>query len=131
MSNVCDLTGPKAPADPASGGDYRNFRPLAVKDLLVKWQKGDPICKETLLVRSADAEGNWVGEAEHECLPDFSCCYPDLLATQEMRNRFVAAYASDNHAETELLLSAFLEAMLMSGAPKVPYIAGAPIGPIH
>ena len=57
----------------------------------------------------------WVsGESVHttktkECVPDFSCCHPYLLAPEAVRRSFVAADAKERGRFLSFFLSAFLD----------------------
>ncbi len=66
------------------------------------------------------------GESVHnkergECTPDFSCCRPELLAPQDVRQAFIDA----DEDRRELFLLGFLGAAL---AHKDVYIAGTSTG---
>ena len=63
------------------------------------WQEGKPI---------HDTERN-------ACCPDFSCCIPELLAPQEVRDKFV----NGDDGERGRLLHAFLILMLMHNERKL------------
>ena len=125
---VCDVTLERAPAESAEERDdtsYRIFRPVSVLDTLKAWQSGAEICKEQLMSRTADSQGVWLGPAEHECLPDFSCCIPTLLAPQATRDAFVTAFEAERHDITGDMLSNFLTAMLATTIPDTrPHVAG-------
>lgn len=125
---VCDVTLERAPAESAGERDdtsYRQFRPKSTLDTLKEWRSGVQICKEQLMVRAADSQGNWLAPAEHECLPDFSCCIPTLLAPQATRDAFVTAFEAERHDITGDMLSNFLTAMLAAIVTnKTPYVAG-------
>lgn len=72
----------------------------------------------------------WVkGTPEHndergECCPDFSCCVPSLLASDEDRRLYADACESGNDAVKMAMLGGFLgRAMEQHGKPKV-HLAG-------
>lgn len=124
---ICDVTLERAPAEANGERDctsYRRFRPVDMLDALKAWQTGTPYCKEQLMVRTADSAGNWLGPAEHECLPDFSCCRPALLAPQATRDAFVKAYVEERDDITGDMLSTFLTALMMTEQSGTPYVAG-------
>lgn len=61
------------------------------------------------------------GESIHldgSCTPDFSCCEPELLATPEVRQAFVAG----SDVERVKLLGHFLHAGLARAAGGVPIV---------
>lgn len=62
------------------------------------------------------------GESVHnpdrdECCPDFSCCKPDLVASQAEKEAFVAAYKIGDEQSTTALLAGFAGALLRSMDP--------------
>jgi len=76
---------------------------------LIEWVKGNPVHNYE----------------DGECCPDFSCCYPDLLAPAEVRKAFCNAETKgDNDTKSRMLgefLSKFLEAKMPD---KNVHIAG-------
>lgn len=68
-------------------------------------------------------EGWLNGEPKHgdQCVPDFSCCRPELLAPKEVREVFMQAYEADNERVIMRLCMEFLGAAF-SG--KKVHIAG-------
>lgn len=60
----------------------------------------------------------WVaGQSVHnherdECCPDFSCCQPELLASEEERVMFRDAYINGNQDLIDSMLMMFLTVML-------------------
>jgi hypothetical protein len=58
------------------------------------------------------------------CLPDFSCCMPQLLAPKEERELFVKLYLTNQHSECERMLMMFLGRALPLIRDKKVYIAG-------
>lgn len=83
-----------------SGNTYRE----RVNDQLIEWVKGNPIHNTQ----------------DDECCPDFSCCHPDLLQSEEVRNAFLVA----DEAVRETMLFAFLGDGLAKIAPDAKvYIA--------
>ena len=69
---------------------------------LESWQRGVPVHAE-------------------QCCPDFSCCSPELLAPEEVRSLFVAAYKEKREDVTTRFLMTF---MGNAFAGKNIYIAG-------
>jgi hypothetical protein len=58
-----------------------------------------------------------------ECCPDFSCCYPKLLASREVREAFCQA----NKEDREKMLMMFLGSSLAEILPDVDvHLAGDP-----
>ena len=74
------------------------------------------------------------GESIHntdrnECCPDFSCCQPELLASQEIRDKFKTAHEAGDDKTTWAMLGMFLSAAITLAAPgKKVYIAGEEAG---
>lgn len=65
-----------------------------------------------------------------ECCPDFSCCQPELLAPEDVRQRFVEA---DDKTRHEMLMM-FLGAMInkaTEGTNKRVHLAGDVHGETH
>ena len=61
---------------------------------------------------------------DNQCLPDFSCCMPELLAPREERELFVKLYLAGKHCECERMLMMFLSRALPLITDKKVYIAG-------
>ncbi len=60
------------------------------------------------------AKGNSIhNTVDDECCPDFSCCNPKLLASEEHRKTFQAA----NQEQRETLLFSFLGGMISDACP--------------
>ncbi len=72
---------------------------------LAQWLKGNPVHNDI----------------RDECCPDFSCCDPELLASEEERKTFVDANDETRH----MMLMGFLAAMMTNEDKKV-YIADDP-----
>jgi len=53
----------------------------------------------------------------YECCPDFSCCYPELLAPLEVREAFCKATIEKDEGTRNAMLGAFLSAMLAKAVP--------------
>ena len=62
--------------------------------------------------------------ADDWCLPDFSCCMPELLAPKEERELFFQLYLENKHQEYERMLMMFLGRALPLITDKKVYIAG-------
>lgn len=77
--------------------------PLTPERQLEQWQKGNSLCPNT----------------HGECCPDFSCCNRKLLASQEVRD----AYVAGTQEGRERLLGQFLGALGESIGADV-HIAG-------
>jgi len=58
------------------------------------------------------------------CLPDFSCCVPELLAPKEERELFVKLYLKGKRNQYERMLMMFLGRALPLITDKKVYIAG-------
>jgi hypothetical protein len=71
---------------------------------LEEWRKGNSLCPNT----------------RDECCPDFSCCKPELLAPQEVRD----AYCTGTRDQQLKLLGSFLGGLVGTMDEDV-YIAGA------
>lgn len=76
------------------------------KRRLKMWELGKPIHQD-----------DW-------CLPDFSCCMPEMLAPKEERELFVQLYFANKHAECERMLMMFLGRAMPLLTDKKVYIAG-------
>lgn len=64
-------------------------------------------------------KGNSIHNTERdECCPDFSCCRPELLADQMIRNKFVVASLSDDTATVNSMLFDFLGKAISTYEPK-------------
>jgi hypothetical protein len=69
-------------------------------------------------VTSEEQLSRWVaGVPTHnserdECCPDFSCCYPPLLASRSVRERYAAAVERGDERERESMAGLFLGAAL-------------------
>lgn len=59
---------------------------------LQEWLKGNSIHNDT----------------RNECCPDFSCCKPELLASEDERNQFVEAHKKGDGSTTDKILAMFL-----------------------
>lgn len=71
----------------------------------------------------------WVeGECIHvdgeDCLPDFSCCKPELLAPKEERELFLKLWIEEKHSEYEKMLMMFLGRSIPILTNKKVYISG-------
>ncbi len=51
-------------------------------------------------------------DGRDECCPDFSCCHPELLASQKERARFQQALLDENRGLMDNMLMMFLGALL-------------------
>jgi len=60
-----------------------------------------------------------------QCCPDFSCCNPELLASETERKLFYDAYYRGDEEQKTMLLCGFLGA-LMAALGKNAYVAGDP-----
>lgn len=73
--------------------------------------------------RNREQLENWVkGKSVHnivdnECCPDFSCCKPNLLASQEVRDEFLKATNEDNEKKVHAMLMQFLSKLLDDELP--------------
>lgn len=54
---------------------------------------------------------------DEECCPDFSCCDPELLASQKIRQQFYTAYLNDDDATSSRLLGRFLDKLIKKEFP--------------
>ena len=61
---------------------------------------------------------------DDQCLPDFSCCMPELLAPKEERELFIKLYFAGKHTEYEKMMMMFLGRALPLLTDKKVYIAG-------
>ena len=61
---------------------------------------------------------------DRQCLPDGSCCMPELLAPKEERELFVKLYFAGKHSECERMLMMFLGRALPLITDKKIYLAG-------
>ena len=68
---------------------------------LLEWQKGNSIHKDD------------------ECCPDFSCCNPELLASQDERDVFVKAYEDGKEAIWMGMLMGFLGRLIQQEYGKI------------
>jgi hypothetical protein len=59
-----------------------------------------------------------------DCLPDFSCCRPELLAPKEERELFVKLYFAGKHKEYEKMMMMFLGRAMSLLTDKKVYISG-------
>jgi hypothetical protein len=48
-----------------------------------------------------------------ECCPDFSCCRPELLASEDERKNFVRFYKSNNQEGVMEMLAIFFERLVL------------------
>ena len=53
------------------------------------------------------------GDSQHdtvrdECVPDYSCCYPELATSHEARQAYMEAHNREDHVELNHLTYAFL-----------------------
>ena len=61
----------------------------------------------------------------YECCPDFSCCYPELLAPQDVREAFCKATTEKAEGTRNAMLGIFLAAMLAKAVPDAHvHVAG-------
>ena len=60
---------------------------------------------------------------EGQCCPDSSCCHPELLAPQEVREIFAGAWKNQNYQMTDRMLMEFLGKAFAQQGERV-YIAG-------
>lgn len=66
---------------------------MTLDDQLQKWVAGEPVHNDEL----------------GECCPDFSCCFPELLAESAIRQAFIEG----SETTRSEFLTAFLDALLM------------------
>lgn len=109
MNLLTDLTADNAPDmtnDPYFGeeGFLLNWRPLGFDAEMENWRVGLPVDKENLSVRMSSVKGVWEDAAEHECLPDFSCCNAKLGWELDVRESFM----SSTDEEKQVFLAASL-----------------------
>jgi hypothetical protein len=74
--------------------------------------------KKKTTISDEEQLARWVsGESVHngECTPDFSCCRPQLLASQEVRTKYLNAGRDERSA----MCFQFLGAMLRDHGCKV------------
>ena len=60
-----------------------------------------------------------------ECCPDFSCCYPRLLAPFEIRQIYVKAFREKDYKMQNRLLFRFLGELIAATSNRKVYIAGS------
>jgi len=85
---------------------------MTTDEQLALWLSGEPTCPND----------------RKECCPDFSCCCPELLADEDVRQRFIAAEEEERHALLMGFLGAAMAKMAEGVDAKVPdvYVAGDP-----
>lgn len=96
MAQRANLSAERAP-DMQNEPDYCPdslyvWRPVEYDQAMEQWRVGETPNKEFLMTRMAQPDGTWVDEeAEHECLPDFSCCEPSIAWELDVRDSFMKA----------------------------------------
>lgn len=69
--------------------------------------------------------GNPVHNDERdECCPDFSCCVPEVMASDQEREQFSEAYYNNDTKTQNEMLSNFLQRMVTHKTSKKVHIAG-------
>lgn len=82
---------------------------ITSEEQLARWLDGKPVHRQFKL-KHVDKTGAVVAESDcDECVPDFSCCRPNLLSERSIREAFVAA----SQSERMKFLGTFLRAMLV------------------
>lgn len=74
----------------------------SVQKQLDLWLKGEP----------------WHNSITDECCPDFSCCRPELLASEDERKKFCEAIEQDNNELKMGMLGMFLSTAISTYKPK-------------
>lgn len=69
-------------------------------------------------------DGTYIHFPGDDCLPDFSCCKPELAAPKEERELFVKLYFAGKHKEYERMMMMFLGRAIPLLTDKKVYIAG-------
>lgn len=75
----------------------------------------------------------WVaGDSQHnhemeECCPDFSCCSGQPAVEPQVRQRFLQAYLSSDHAVMDMMLGLFLTQAIARHCGKCVHVAGQPV----
>lgn len=60
------------------------------------------------------------GGSGRECVPDFSCCFPDLLAPRAVRAKYRRAYLSGDFQTMNAMRAFFHTAVAQKLAPALP-----------
>ena len=63
-------------------------------------------------------------ETTGECVPDFSCCKPELQSSQETREAFMRANKEERMKFLGMFLGAALQIMFGEGTVREAYISG-------
>lgn len=65
---------------------------------------------------------------DYECCPDFSCCYPDLAQSKDVRSRFAYSDSLGRQRYYQIFLSAFVKRVAPKGRVHVVGSGNVPKG---
>lgn len=107
------------------GASQAKGQEITRDEQLAKWLGGESIHRASTF-ELTHANGDVTELTGGECTPDFSCCQPELLASEETRRAFVSATEKERVEFLGVFLGAAFElaAKKRGGEPPKVYIAG-------